>query len=127
MEGVGLRVPLRQTRLKLLVRLRHLALGGRLAGLRLGDQFRAPGLILVLGLALLLAQLRLGQDVVDDAADAPTERLLDVPAVELNLEIAPEALQIAGVDERGRLVFEQEILPVLLDDPIDLARQRETA
>ena len=48
-------------------------------------------------------------------------------AVELNLEIAPEAFQIAGVDERGRLVFEQQILPILLDDPIDLARQRETA
>lgn len=112
MEGVGLRVPLGQPRLELLVRFRLAAFRGGLACLGLGDEFRAARLVLGLGLALLLAQFRLGEDVVDDAADAPAEGLLDVPAIELNLEVAPETFQVAGIDLRGRLVFEEEVLAV---------------
>jgi hypothetical protein len=75
MEGVRLGVPLGEPRLELLIRLRHLPPGGRLAGLRFRDKFRPARLVLRFGLALFLAQLGLREDVVDDAADAPAFRL----------------------------------------------------
>lgn len=75
MESIRLRVPLGQPRLELLVRFRLAAFRGGLACLGLGDEFRATRLVLGFGLTLLLAQFRLGEDVVDDAADAPAFRL----------------------------------------------------
>ena len=73
-EHRRLGVLLGETRLELLVGLRHLALRRGLPALRLRDQFCAASLVLLLRLALALLQPGLPQDVVDDAGDRDAQR-----------------------------------------------------
>ena len=125
MEHPGLRVLGGQPLLERLVTLGKPAPGGVLAGLGACGQLPPPLLELGLGLAAALLETRLDQDVVDDPRDAQPQRPLDVPGVENDLEVGPQALQVVGVDLRGGLVLQQEMLVADPDDPVHPAGQHE--
>ena len=116
---------LRQAGLELLVGFRHPALGGTLARLGFGQQFRATRLELLLGLTGALLELGFDEDVVEDAGDRKAQSLLDVVGVERDLEVRPQPLEVAGIEQRCGLVLEDEVLVPNAHNPVDFPGEYE--
>ena len=97
MERFGLGVPGCQPALKLFVGFRHLTFGRRLAALVLGGEFRVASFVLFLRFAFALLEPALEQHVVDHANDR-IAKFTQVVAVQRDLRIGPQLVEIARID-----------------------------
>ncbi len=86
-----------QPALKLFVGFRHLAFGCRLATLVLGGEFRVACFVLFLRFAFALLEAALEQHVVNHADDRVAQ-FTQVVAVQRDLRIGPQLVEIVGVD-----------------------------
>ena len=113
MKHARLEIFLFKALLKGFIRLRHLALGTALAGFGFCNQLGTAGFKFSFSFTFALAQFGLDQHVVDDAGNTDAEGLFQIPRINDDLKISPEPLQITGVNLRGCLMFQKEILPIL--------------
>ncbi len=97
MEGLGTRIPFSQPSLELIIRLWHLTFRGRLTALVLGREFRVANLVLFLCLAFALLKPTLQQNVVDHADDRVAQ-LSQVIAVQGDLRIGPQLVEITRIN-----------------------------